>query len=431
MNEKIIQVKENAFIHVMKTEKFKTNFIASFVLVDLNREEITKNALIPAVLKRGTTKMPTMKVISDAMDDLYGAIFDASSDKLGNKQALQFYISCIDDAYALNGEKVLSDSVNFINDLMFHPQLNNGVFHKEYVEQEKIQLLELIKSRINDKASYALCRAIEELYPVDPYGVYKYGREEDIFTINEINLYEQYQKVMREGEYHIYLVGRIQEEMVQKVSHLIETEIEELQKNQSINTIYSHRVSVDKTDLNKITTVKHVKDTGEVIQGKIVLAYDAKIDPFSDDLYKVFVYNAILGSSATSKLFQNVREKKSMAYTIRSMYLKHKALMLITAGIEMDKYEKALTYIKAEVEDMRKGNFTEEDIQNAKVFLENVYKTYTDDEVNMVNMSMGHFLLGMTFDIDEMIEKVKAVNKQDIIDIANNMEPKLEYYLGN
>ena len=430
MNEKIIQVKDNVWIHVMQTEKFKTNFIASFILVDLNREEITKNALIPAVLKRGTAKMPTMKVISDAMDDLYGAIFDASSDKIGNKQTLQFYVSCIEDTYALNHEKLLSDSINFMSDLMFHPKLNEGVFDKDYVEQEKLQLLELIKSRINDKASYALCRAVEELFPVDPFGVYKYGREEDIFAINEKNLFEQYQKVMREGEYHFYLVGKIPEETIQMLSGRLVSEIEELQNGQP-NSECSHQISIDKADLAKIDTVKQVRDSGDVIQGKIVLAYDAKIDPFSDDLYKVYVYNTILGSSATSKLFQNVREKKSMAYTIRSMFVKHKALMMITAGIEIDKYEKALKYIKAEVEDMRKGNFSKEDIQNAKVFLENVYKTYTDDEVNMVNMSMGQFLLGMRFDIDEMIEKVNQVTKEEIMEVAGKMELKLEYYLGN
>lgn len=424
MNETITKLNDRVYLHTMYTEKFKTNLVASFVLVDLNKEEITQNTLIPAVLKRGTNAHPTMRDISNAMDDMYGAIFDASSDKLGSKQALQFYISVIDDQYALNQEKLLQKSISLLKEIMFEPKLVNGTFDKDYVEQEKAQLLELIKSKINDKGAYAVFRSLEELFPNDPYGVYKYGREEDISKMNEVSLYQQYQKVMAEGEIHFYVAGRFEES---EVMDQMTKEFSFIKDTSDAQNYFA----VDKSDLAMIDGVKKVRDVGEVIQGKLVLTYDAKVDPFSDDLYKVYVYNAILGSSAMSKLFQNVREKKSMAYTIRSTYLKHKALMLITAGIEMDKYEKALEYIKKEVQDMNEGNFSEEDVINAKTFLVNLFRTYTDDETTMVSLSMGQFLLGMEDSIEGMIAKIQKVTKDEIIQIAHQMELKLEYYLGN
>ena len=185
----------------------------------------------------------------------------------------------------------------------------------------------------------------------------------------------------------------------------------------------------EKKDEN--TEVKNIKDVQDVMQGKLVLGYDALVNPSSDDYFKILVYNAILGGSVNSKMFQNVREKESLAYTARSLYIKHKAILLITAGIEIEKHEKALEVIKIQEEDMKKGNFNEEDIKNAKVFLINLFKSYTDDLSTIVDLSFGNYLLNMQLDVDEIIEKINNVNKEDIIEVANKMRLRVNYFLGN
>lgn len=422
MNEKLIKIENGMFLHIINTDKFKTNLMAAFLLADLVKDDVTINALIPSVLKRGTATLESMKEISNKMDDMYGAVFDASSDKIGDNQALQFYISTIDDEFALNNEKLLLESIDFMHELIFNPKLVDGKFDDEYVTSEKEQLRELIKGKINDKASYAIYRCTEEMFKDEAYGIFKYGREEDLDNINAENLYEQYKKIINESEMHFYLVGKFDE-----------NEIEEYFKNK-------FRLNRNVPEKNRKeflikepaeTEVKYVKDTQDVIQGKLILGYDACVNPSSDDYYKIMVYNAILGSSANSKLFQNVREKASLAYTVRSMYIKHKAIMMITAGIEIDKYEKALELINIQVEDMNKGNFSDEDIKNAKVFLVNLYKSYTDDGATLVDLSMGQYLLNMNFDINEIIEKINEVKREGIIEVANKMKLKVNYFLGN
>ena len=192
MDEKLIKLDKGVFLHIINTDKFKTNLMAAFLLLDLVKEDVTINALIPSVLKRGTYKLKSMKEISNKMDDMYGAIFDASSDKIGDNQALQFYISTIDDEYALNNEKLLLESIDFMHELIFNPKLVNGKFDLDYVASEKEQLRELIKSKINDKGAYAIFRCTEEMFKEEAYGIYKYGREEDLNKITSENLYEQY-----------------------------------------------------------------------------------------------------------------------------------------------------------------------------------------------------------------------------------------------
>lgn len=296
MNEKITKLNNNLIIHTINTDKFKTNLIAAFILVDLKTEDITKNALIPSVLRRGTENLKTMKEISNKMDDMYGAVFDASSDKIGDKQALQLYISTIDDEYALNNEKLLLESIDFINDLIFNPKLVDGKFDEEYVEGEKKQLCELIKSKINDKGSYAMYRCIEEMFEGEAYGVYKYGREEDLDKITSENLYAQYKNILQNGEMHFYIVGKYnEEEILNYIKEKIKFE----------NNATEHKYEfVEKKDENK--EIKNIKDTQDVIQGKLVLGYDALVNPSSEDYYKIMVYNAILRRKCE---FKNVSKR--------------------------------------------------------------------------------------------------------------------------
>ncbi len=422
MDEKLVKLDKGIFLHIINTNKFKTNLLAAFLLTDLVKDEVTTNALIPSVLKRGTKNYKTIKEISNKMDDMYGAIFDASSDKIGDNQALQFYISTIDDEYALNHEKLLFESIDFMHELIFNPKTIDGKFDEEYVNGEKEMLRELIKSKINDKASYPLYRCTEEMFKDEAYGVYKYGREEDLDKINAQNLYEAYQKLINTSEIHLYVVGKFDEKEIieyMKQKFILNRNIEERAKK-----------SFKPADF-KVNDVRVVNDKQDVTQGKIVLGYEAFVNPSSEDYYKVMVYNAILGGSVPSKLFQIVREKMSLCYTIRSMFIKHKSVMFITAGVEMNKKEEALNGIKAQEEDMRKGNFSETDIEDAKVFLINLYKSYSDDAATLVDLSMGQYLLDMNFDINQIIENIGKVTKEDIVEVANKMSLKVEYFLGN
>lgn len=419
MNEEIIRINEKVFIHLLVTDKFKSNVVAAFLLTDLSEKNVTKNALIPAVLRRGTSNLKTMKDISIKMEDMYGATFDASVDKIGDKQALQFYISTIDNKYALNGEDLLSDSLNFIYDIIYNPKTENGMFNAEYVEQEKETLRELINSKINNKASYAVFRAIEEMYQNDPYALFKYGNIKDLENITAKNLYEQYKNVLETSEEHFYIAGNFERE---SILNFFESKYEK-------GTYSNEKIQrTKKSELDK-NEYRNVVDRMDVTQGKLVLGYEVGLDITPENFYKVLVFNAILGSSSNSKMFQNVREKASLAYTARSSYIKHKGVLLITAGIELDKYEQALELTKVQINDMKIGNFSDEDIKDAKVFLGNLFTSCLDDQTTMIELSIGQFVLGDEDSVPEMIENIKKVTREDIIEVANSLRLAIDYYL--
>ena len=176
---------------------------------------------------------------------------------------------------------------------------------------------------------------------------------------------------------------------------------------------------------------KNILEPQNVTQGKLVLGYKLADVNLVEDMYAMTLYSAILGGTASSKLFMNVREKQSLAYTVRSMYLKHKGILLVTAGIEIEKYEKALEYIKKEIEDMHIGNITEEEIKDAKANLVTAYKSYSDKQSSIINLYMGQRYMGVFEEIETMIEKINAVTKEDIVRVANRLKLQVTYFLTN
>ena len=199
-------------MHTIKTEKFKTNLIAVMLTTKLDRKNLTKNALIPAVLRRGTKFMQTQEDINKKMEDMYGASFDCGLDKTGDNQILKFYMETVNNEFLpQDAENMIKSSIEKTFEIIFNPYLENGVFKKEYVEQEKENIKQIIDGKIDSKARYALDRCIEEMYKNEPFGLYKFGYVEDLKDINEKNLYEYYLELIKTCKIDIYISGIVDE----------------------------------------------------------------------------------------------------------------------------------------------------------------------------------------------------------------------------
>ena len=168
----------------------------------------------------------------------------------------------------------------------------------------------------------------------------------------------------------------------------------------------------------------------EVTQGKLILGLDVDLE--KEELkYDTLVYNSILGGSANSKMFQNVREKAHLAYVASSSYLRHKNNIFINCGIEIANYEKTLEIIKEQLKDMEKGDFTEEDLENAKKGIIATIKTIPEEQDTEISYCFGQELVKTKVSLEEYIEKIKKVTKQNVIDIAKKVSINTIYFLKN
>ena len=422
MDYKESNIKNGIKLHTIKTEKFKTNLIAVMLTTKLDKENVTKNALTPVVLRRGTASLNTLEEINKNLEEMYGASLDCGLDKTGDNQVLKFYIESVNDEFLpQNGENMLKKSLESIFELVFNPYLENSCFKKEYVEQEKENLKQIIEGKIDNKAKYALDRCIEEMYKNEPFGLYKYGYVEDLNNIDEKNLYEYYVELINKCKIDIFVSG------------LLDNQVEEMIKNnQNINNLKERNPEFIMPEIKSKVAKKEnaIQESMEVTQGKLVIGLDLDID--NEDLrYDAMIYNSILGGSANSKLFQNVREKASLAYTASSSYYRFKNNIFINCGIEIGNYDKALEIIKQQIEDMKKGDFTEGEVENAKQGIIAAIKSIDDEQDTEIMYFFGQELSINKLDIDKYMDRISKVNKQNVVDIANKVSVNTVYFLKN
>ena len=420
---KNIEIKKGINLHIIKTNKFKTNLLSVFLTTPLEKEKVTLNALIPAVLRRGSKTMLSQEEISIALEEMYGASFDCGIDKIGDNQVLKFYLETINNEFLPEGEDNLNKAINILLEVIFNPQIENNEFKKEYVESEIKNLKQVIEGRKDSKATYATERCIEEMYKDMPYSLYKYGNVEDLEKINAQNLYDQYLKLINNCKIDIFVSGNIEEDIKEKILNN-----ENIQKLQSREALYVIN--------NKESRVKEKKEEQEVFesmdinQGKLIIGLDI-LEENDTDKYTALVYNAILGGIPTSKMFQNVREKNSLAYTASSSFVRQKANVYIKCGIDIENYEKAVKIIKEQLEYIKKGEFTDRNIEEAKTNIISTINFIPEEQDTELMYYFSQELSGYEMSSEEYISKINSVTKEDIINLANRIQINTIYFLKN
>lgn len=395
-------------INKLQSNKFKTNLVALFITVPLTKENCTKNAILTSVLRRGTNNLKTQEEISKRLEELYGAGFNCGVDKLGNYHVLKFYLETLENTYTLNNENLLQEGVNLLLDIVFNPLVENNGFNKLYLDQEKINLQRLIESRKDNKALYAKERCLENIFADESYSLYKYGSVDDLASINEINLYAYYKELLKNCKIDLYITGNnIDNIKVPKIP------------SKNLPQIPNMHIAPSKPNI--------VNEIQDVTQGKLIIGLDV------DDKNKtaVSMYNTILGGGANSKLFQNVREKASLAYSAGSSYIRRKNVILIQTGIEIENYDKAVKIIEEQLEDMKNGKISDDEFNSAKQLIVSSIELIEESKEDMITFYFDQNLFEEHLNITEYKEMIKKVTKDDVIKVAQKVKEDTIYFLTN
>ena len=257
------------------------------------------------------------------------------------------------------------------------------------------------------------------MYKNEAYGLYQYGYIEDLEKINADVLYEYYKELINTCKIDISVSGKIDSD----ISNM-------LLENENINSLkprepkYVQTATIEKEKVEE----KVVSESLEVTQGKLIIGMDIAIND-EKEKYKVSVYNAILGGSATSKLFQEVREKASLAYTATSNFVRHKGNIIINCGIEIKNYEKALEIIRKQLEDIKNGKFTDEDLSNSKKGIISAIKGIEEEQDTEITYYFGQELSGNEIETEEYINEIEKVTREDILNVANSVNINTIYFL--
>lgn len=422
MNYQKEEIKQGITLHQIHTENFKTNLYAIFLAIPLEREKVTLDALIGAVLRRGTQRFQTQEAISKELERMYGASFNCGIEKTGDNHILKFYLETLSEEFLPEPEKLNKKCLSILFDIAFNPLMVNGAFKPEYVEGEKKNLKQIIESKIDNKAKYAYDRCIEEMYKNEPYGLYKFGYIEDIDSITSELLYQRYQELIAKCKVDIFCSGRLNEQ---------ET-IKQIKENENIQKLQERKpqyvINNEITEGKKEVQPNTIEESMQITQGKLVIGLDV-LNTQENSRFIASVYNAILGGGANSKLFQNVREKQSLAYTAGSNYLRTKNSIFIRCGIEIANYQKALETIKEQLTDIENGEFSEEDLENAKRLIVSSVDAISEEQDTEITYYYGQELSDRFMSIEDYKKQILEATKGQVIELAKDVKINTIYFL--
>ena len=180
---KRVQIADGVYFNTIFDDRFKTSRIAVTMLVGLDKDKVSANAIVPNILTRSCKAYPTYLEFSQKLDMLYGTSITGINGKMGDFQALTLYAVGIDDKYSLDGESVNKEMAEIICDVLFDPNVENGEFKDEDFKQEQRQLIEAIDAQFNNKRAYSMKRFLEVMFKDEKYGINKYGTKEQVLAL--------------------------------------------------------------------------------------------------------------------------------------------------------------------------------------------------------------------------------------------------------
>lgn len=403
-------------LHTIPTTKYKTNTIAIRIKAPLQKEDVSYRALLPYVLQSGTKSLPTSTKIRQYLEELYGASVSVDVGKKGEYHIISLYADVVNEKYLQDTTPLFEKTLALLSEILLQPYTEAEVFATSVIENEKRALIQRLQAIYDDKMRYANERLLQEMCKDEAYALNAYGIKEDIDKIDGHSLYDYYQKVLKENEIDVYIVGDVDEnqckEMVEKYFPLPHRE-----KRKHLPLIH------------KDGTEKEVIEEQDVNQGKLHMGYRTGITYCDNDYDALQVFNGIYGGFSHSKLFINVREKNSLAYYAASRYESHKGLLMVMSGIESKNYEKAVTIIKEQLEEMKKGNFTDEEIVQTKAVLRNQILETVDTAKGLTEVMYHEVIGGCSRSIKEWLDNIEKVTRDEIMNVANKVQLDTIYFL--
>ncbi len=402
------------------TEKFKSCMLGVRLLAPMAAETASLNALVPQVLRRGTARHPDMEALSAALDDLYGGSIEPLVRKKGETQCVGFTGSFLDDAYAPGGEPLLERAAGLMGDLLLRPALEGGTFRPDYVEGEKQNLLSAIRAQINDKRQYAQTRLLEEMCAGEPFGIDRLGSEERAGAITGAALWTQYQALLRDAWIELYYCGSAP---LERVKSALSAALDGLPVSDS-------RIRPARPAEPAAPSASRLAEEAlDVTQGKLALGFRTGSAAWDGDYPAMALFNAVYGGTTTSKLFMNVRERLSLCYYASSGLMKYKGILMVSSGVEFDKFQAARDEILAQLRACQEGNFDDQELEGARRSVVSTLMTTLDAQSRLEDYWLGQAAAGLTESPEELARRVEAVTRAQVEAAARKAVLDTVYFL--
>ena len=403
------------------TDKFKTGLITVNFITQLSPATASKNALLPRVLRRGTSTHPDMDSISRCLDEMYGATVNPLVRKIGELHCVGLSADFVDDDFVPGDSHILESVCDLLGEMLLSPATHGGLLLAKYVDSEKKNLIDDIRAAVNDKRRYAVTRLVEQMCAGEAYGTSSLGTEADAASINAMSLTKHYRALLESSRVEIFYCGGAD---FQRVESALMSAFSALPRSSEPTQAVTDVVLVPASD-----AVRTFTDTLDVNQGKMTVGFRLGNTMRAPNYPAMMLFNAIYGGEVTSKLFMNVREKLSLCYYASSILEKHKGVMIVASGVEPSNFERAYQEIIAQLEAVKAGEISDWEFTSAKRALVNSIRSALDAQGGLEALYFDFALLGVRFTPEEFAGLCDGVTMDEVVAIAREVRLDSVYYL--
>ncbi|AYU55091.1 insulinase family protein [Staphylococcus debuckii] len=406
MNKQIKSKKEPR-IKVMPTDKFKTTLITFKFMAPLDEETMTSRSLLSKLLVRATKKWPTDKAFNRKLSELYGAYVNSFVTKFKDKHVITITLELVNERYLKHKDPLFDEGLSLLKEILYHPIVEDERFNETFVQQEKTLLKKKLEAVNDNKSQLAFLKLMENMFGNQPYSYLASGLSENISKVTPESLYHTYQSMLENDDCAVYVVGNVDSDIVkQKIANIFH-----IQPLHQVSHVIQPQRQVDELPQ---TIIEH----DELDQAKLNIGFRFPTYYGEPDYYTFVVFNTMFGGDPSSVLFNEVREKQSLTYSIRSQIDGKNGYMFVLSGVAVDKYERAKDTIIDEFKKFQQGEFTEEKLELAKKILISQRNESQDRPKSMVEIAHNQILLPEDLTNGNYGQKIHDVTKDDIINLT-------------
>ena len=412
-----MEITKGVHLHFIQSEKFKTNKIKVRFSAPMSEKTIAGRVLTASMLETSNALYPTSQSFREKLANLYGANFSTSLSRRGLVHYLDINLSFVRDQF-LSRKNVLTDEMlEFLKASLFSPLSKGNAFDAKTFEIEKKNVLTDLEAEIENHFYHAHRKLNDLFYDLSEMRIPRVGTVELVEKETAESSFATFQQMLKEDQIDFFFIGNFNEIAVRdKIQdfHFAERE-------QPLELMYQQNYS---------NVTRENLEQREVHQSIIELAYHFSAQYGDSEHLPLIVLNGLLGGFAHSKLFVNVREKESLAYTISSNFDIFSGLLRIYAGIDQANRTKTIALINRQILDLKRGNFTDDELEQTKKMLKNSILLAQDRQNTLIERAYMSAVLGKKFlSLEAWLESLENVRKNEVIKAAQQLKLQAIYFM--
>ena len=391
------------------TDRFKTGILSVNLVVPL-AGNVAEKSLLPSLLCASCAEYPDLLSLNRKLAELYGAELTPSASKHGENLVLRITMTMIGDRFALDGESISVECARLLCKALFEPNVENGAFRPDEVAREKRIRLDRIEALKSSKRAWAQKQMLELMCADEAYSLSVLGEEEDISALTPEQLYASWQDLLKTAFVQLQVVGDLE---VEPITALFREYFDRVEDR--------HVVRGETVVIPFAESVKRGEEEQDIAQSKLVMGFRCGMHEPFENYAAMRTFTDLFGGGTYSRLFMNVREKQSLCYYCAARLTAAKGILTVQSGVETENAERAEKEIRKQLDEMKAGGVTAEDLEKSKRSMEDFFLSVFDTPEELDGWLFSQVTDDEFQTPEDLVADMKEVTVEQVIEMANNI----------